>query len=166
MSNCINCQQETPNPRFCSRSCSATFNNLAKPKKGITSCRFCNIQIQKTKNNSGFYCSNKCQLQYQNKISIGKWISREKPGHTGKTYQLSPIIRNYLKETRGSACESCGWDGHHPDDNASLTEIDHIDGDASNSFIENLRILCPNCHSMTSTFRNRNKNSVRVRNTK
>jgi hypothetical protein len=45
-------------------------------------------------------------------------------------------------------------------------QIDHIDGDASNSFIENLRILCPNCHSMTSTFRNRNKNSVRVRNTK
>jgi hypothetical protein len=132
----------------------------------MLTCRFCNIEIQKTKNNNGFYCSNKCQQQYQNKIFIDEWLSRNKVGHRAKTYQILNAVRNWLKETRGSACESCGWDGRHPDDNTSLTEIDHIDGNASNSFIENLRILCPNCHSMTSTYRARNKNSVRVRNKK
>ncbi|WP_405853774.1 HNH endonuclease [Streptomyces sp. NBC_00090] len=36
-------------------------------------------------------------------------------------------------------------------------EIDHIDGDWRNNRIENLRLLCPNCHSATDTYRGRNK---------
>jgi hypothetical protein len=36
-------------------------------------------------------------------------------------------------------------------------EVDHIDGDTFNNAISNLRILCPNCHSQTPTFRGRNK---------
>lgn len=36
-------------------------------------------------------------------------------------------------------------------------ELDHIDGDKFNNTLENLRILCPNCHSQTSTFRGKNK---------
>ena len=35
-------------------------------------------------------------------------------------------------------------------------ELDHIDGDHSNNQLENLRLLCPNCHAQTSTYRGRN----------
>lgn len=35
-------------------------------------------------------------------------------------------------------------------------ELDHINGDPLDNRIENLRILCPNCHSQTSTFRGKN----------
>jgi 5-methylcytosine-specific restriction endonuclease McrA len=35
--------------------------------------------------------------------------------------------------------------------------LDHIDGDNTNNRIENLRLLCPNCHSQTSTYCGRNK---------
>lgn len=61
-----------------------------------------------------------------------------------------------LKERK---CELCGWcaisiDGRIP------VELDHINGDHSDNRIENLRILCPNCHSLQSTHRGRNKKTV------
>ena len=42
-------------------------------------------------------------------------------------------------------------------------ELDHINGDSFNNDVNNLRLLCPNCHSITNTFRGRNKNTGRVK---
>jgi hypothetical protein len=58
-------------------------------------------------------------------------------------------------------CELCGWaekslDGRIP------VELDHINGVHGDNRLENLRILCPNCHSLQSTHRGRNK-QVRLR---
>ena len=39
-------------------------------------------------------------------------------------------------------------------------EIDHIDGKHDNESRNNLRILCPNCHSMTDTWRKKKYNFV------
>lgn len=36
-------------------------------------------------------------------------------------------------------------------------EIDHVDGDASNNLESNIRLLCPNCHALTSNFKNLNR---------
>lgn len=36
-------------------------------------------------------------------------------------------------------------------------ELDHINGDNSNNELSNLRLLCPNCHALTSTYRGKNK---------
>ena len=41
-------------------------------------------------------------------------------------------------------------------------EVDHIDGDHANNARENLIALCPNCHSITPTFRGKNKPAKRV----
>lgn len=42
----------------------------------------------------------------------------------------------------------------------SLTlEIDHTDGDRMNNEINNLRFICPNCHSQTPTFRNKKRST-------
>lgn len=35
-------------------------------------------------------------------------------------------------------------------------ELDHIDGNSNNNNLENLRLLCPNCHALTPTYRGRN----------
>lgn len=36
-------------------------------------------------------------------------------------------------------------------------ELDHIDGNHKNNNLKNLRLLCPNCHSLTPTFRRSKK---------
>ena len=38
-------------------------------------------------------------------------------------------------------------------------ELDHINGDNKDNSLDNLRLLCPNCHSQTPTYRGRNKNT-------
>lgn len=58
-------------------------------------------------------------------------------------------------------CELCGWcqralDGRIP------VELDHINGRKHDNRLENLRVLCPNCHSLQSTHRGKNK-KVRLR---
>ena len=40
--------------------------------------------------------------------------------------------------------------------------LDHIDGDASNNWENNLRLICPNCDSQLDTYKSRNKNSART----
>ena len=67
----------------------------------------------------------------------------------GKT-TLNPLI--FL---RGRKCENCGitqWLG-----NPINLEIHHINGDRSDNSLDNLQLLCPNCHSYTSTFGYKNK---------
>lgn len=36
-------------------------------------------------------------------------------------------------------------------------ELDHIDGSHNNNSLDNLRLLCPNCHAQTETYRGKNK---------
>lgn len=52
-------------------------------------------------------------------------------------------------------CEKCGWAMKSEDGRLPL-ELDHINGDAHDNRLENLRILCPNCHSLQVTHRGRN----------
>lgn len=122
-------------------------------------CKSCGLTIIKINT----YCNNVCQKDYEYKKFILNWKNGTVPGWTGKTRQISKHIRRYLYKTRGTSCSVCGWDKKHPVDGRVLTEIDHIDGNSENCKEDNLRILCPNCHSMTETFRARNKKSKRIR---
>jgi hypothetical protein len=35
-------------------------------------------------------------------------------------------------------------------------ELDHVDGDKTNNQLDNLRMICPNCHALTPTYRGKN----------
>jgi len=70
-------------------------------------------------------------------------------------YQTNKLRIRLIKEGfKPDECEVCGidkWLG-----NKISLELDHIDGDKHNHKYDNLRIVCPNCHSQTSTYRGKN----------
>lgn len=74
----------------------------------------------------------------------------------GSTFQ-SYKLRNKLFKAgiKKPLCEICGWSKQSPDGRIPL-ELDHINGDHEDNRLENLRILCPNCHSLQPTHRGLN----------
>lgn len=50
-----------------------------------------------------------------------------------------------------SSCRGCEWQGQ-----PIPLELDHINGEHDDNRLENLRLLCPNCHALTDTYRGRN----------
>ena len=69
-----------------------------------------------------------------------------------QTFKLkNRLFKAGIKENK---CECCGiseWNGKPLN-----MELHHIDGDRTNHKLDNLQILCPNCHSQTATFRAKN----------
>lgn len=78
------------------------------------------------------------------------------------TRNISAHIRRYLVEKYGEACTICGWSSKNMVTGKVPLEIDHINGNSENNSEDNLRLICPNCHSLSVNFRNLNKGKGRV----
>ena len=119
-------------------------------------CLNCNKDINKKSK----YCSNKCQKEYQYKQYISKWKNGEKTGMRGD-YQISMFIKTYLLKKYKNKCAKCGWGEKNIYTGKIPLEVEHIDGNYKNNKEENLTILFPNCHSLTSTYKCANLNNGR-----
>lgn len=201
MNNCLECEKDTKNPKFCSlscgtkfqrkneprlcklawcycgksfnakgeakycsRSCAARINNSISIKRGKfkggtripNHCEFCNLELSRTAKK---YCNNTCRANFIFKTKIeswyrGEWDATSKQG-------LAGTVRLYLLKQANFKCELCGWNKINPVTGKPPLEIDHIDGDCYNNIPENLQVVCPNCHSLTPTYRALNKNGKR-----
>lgn len=119
-------------------------------------CLNCNIKLHKGQYK---YCSTKCQREYENKLAVQAIFSGEKSGlkkATSSSPKIRDSLRKYLLEKVNYKCELCGCDWVNPYSNQTILEIHHIDGNRQNNLEENLQVLCPNCHAMTSNYRGLN----------
>jgi hypothetical protein len=145
---------------YCNSSCAAKQNNKIPKRKSLkqtSTCLNCSVSFKYLKSCSdGIYCSNKCQGEFKyKKISIPKILE----GISSNVCAL----KKYLRENLGDVCVQCGQLPFHNGQKLTL-QMDHIDGNSDNNKLENLRLLCPNCHTQTDTWVSRNtKNTKRNR---
>lgn len=180
--SCLECGKPTKNPMYCGRSCSAKANNRLYPKRksdyntklkasgkkepaGI--CDFCKEQFINTsktkatdKTRKSKYCSVKCGVDARVDGVIQSWLSGETSG-ISSIGNVTPAIKNWLRRTRGDACEICGWCEVNPITGKVPIVADHIDGNWKNNRPENLRLICPNHDSLQSTYKALNRKGGR-----
>lgn len=141
---CINCDKEITTKygtKFCGHSCSAIYSN--KKRKKIRYCVNCDVELGSKQKK---YCSIICGCDHRKKIIFEKIESGDNT--------LNPNnYKNYLIHKHGKKCMDCGWCEINKYSNKIPIELEHIDGDSGNNSLENLKLLCPNCHSLTPTYK-------------
>ena len=119
-------------------------------------CLNCKKEIK----NKNKYCSVRCQKEYEYKTYIERWKIGKENGMRGN-YQISMYLKTYLFNKYNNKCARCGWGEKNRYTGNIPLEIEHIDGNYLNNCEENLILLCPNCHSLTSTYKGANLNNGR-----
>lgn len=127
------------------------------PKKPRMKCLACG---KETVRPSYKYCDNVCQHEYQYQIFIQKWKEGKLTGLRSTGVVLNPI-KKYLRRKFGNKCCLCGWSKVNPKTGKVPLVADHIDGNWRNNTEKNLRLICPNCDSLSSTYAALNKGNGR-----
>jgi hypothetical protein len=125
--------------QFCSKSCSGVAANAKRHP--IRVCARCGISrvINKRK-----YCG-PCFKTRPNAVAVTVLSD----------VRTDASRKRILIAERGRRCEVCF--GEHWQAALIPIELDHIDGNSDNNEVANLRLICPNCHAQTSTYKARNK---------
>lgn len=85
------------------------------------------------------FCCRECKDNAQ-RLSSGKQFDNMRPQHYGSANGLYSY-RDWAFEKYPHQCAVCGWN-----EDEDILEVHHIDENRQNNELDNLIILCPNCH--------------------
>ncbi len=127
--------------KFCNRSCSSSYTSPDKILKPNCICVYCkkefyrNASKKKLSRSGLYFCCRKHKDMGQRLESGFKEIHPPHYGNGSCSYRAKA-----LKEFPHK-CNRCGWNEY-----VGALEVHHIDENRKNNIINNLEILCPNCH--------------------
>lgn len=132
--------------KFCSLKCSGAYrkaNHTPIQNPPNCKCSTCSkdfyMRPSAFKNSkSGYrFCSRKCK-DLAHSLRPEHSIPEMIPAHYGAGQSGYRVIAFYSKE---KVCEDCGYD-----EIPEILEVHHKDRNRRNNKVENLKVLCPNCH--------------------
>ncbi|MBV5346765.1 HNH endonuclease [bacterium] len=121
-------------------------------------CICCGEEI---KRNADYFCSFKCQHYFNYLLFINSWQLGIENGVVGKG-GTNKKLRRYFLAKHNNKCSKCGWGERNERTGNVPLELHHIDGNYLNNKENNLILLCPNCHSLTTNYKSTNKNNTRT----
>lgn len=154
MNTCLNCKNTTNNPKFCSRSCAATYTNRISPKRKLTrKCSKCsnivrNYRTLLCEEHWKEYQSNKT-IELENRPLLYYWSKKslESLHISSKNAHIRALGRYKFKELLKLPCANCNYSKHVElchikpiKDFSETSSISEINSDS------NIIQLCPNCH--------------------
>ena len=89
------------------------------------------------------------------KRDLSEYLSNKFPIQSNKLKKR--LLKEKVFEHKCSKCNLKDWIGKK-----IPIELDHINGDRNNNSLYNLRLLCPNCHAQTNTYRGKNIGSYQT----
>lgn len=152
--NCIYCNKETTNPKFCSRSCATKHNNVIAPKRKMTRlCSFKNCSNLAMNHNTKLcneHFGYRSLTEKLKQTTVGEFrqVRKDKGEHPSWIHaNIRNLNRSWNKELTLRPCQNCSYDKHVElchikavssfSDDALIGEVNHLD---------NIIQLCPNCH--------------------
>lgn len=128
---------------------SATMSRAAN-KAGLAFTTFKRraIELGCYRPNQGAKGTNKAESS--KKFQLKDILEGKHPQYQSRKLKIRLIKENIFEDK----CCKCGWSEKRPKDEFSTCELHHKNGNPKDHRLENLEILCPNCHSLTENFRN------------
>lgn len=120
-------------------------------------CLNCGISFKHNTRSKNKYCTIKCYAEFTLNDNVEKYTISEIGGPA--------VIKRFLIDRDGNNCFECKlppiWN-----DKPLVLQIDHVDGNSDNNNPNNMRLLCPNCHTQTETFSGKGYGNTRRKYTK
>lgn len=137
-------------PRYICPECKRVNRNRTRR----VNCDFCGkefiLKRYSFENNEFHFCCRKCK-DFAQRLSSGEKFNSMRPYHYGNEKFIK--YRKYAFDVYPHKCAICGWN-----EDENILQVHHIDFNRGNNNIDNLIILCPNCHAKLSSHKYELKN--------